>query len=83
MKALHGVAFWLVIVGGINWGLLGLSSFFGQTWDLVYMLIGSWSMIVAELVYLLVGISAVYLVVTHKRDWKCCDSSMTEGQPKM
>lgn len=65
MKSLHMVAFILLIVGGLNWGL----SAFGM--NLVNMLLGSWPM-VERIVYLLVGASAVYELVTHKDNCKEC-----------
>lgn len=54
MKGLHMVAFWLVIVGGLNWGLTA----FG--WNVVNMLLGSMPQ-VEMIVYVLVGLSALYL----------------------
>ena len=67
MKTFHVVAFLLVIIGGLNWLLIGL---FG--WG-----VGDWlGASVARVVYILVGLSAAYLVVTHKNDCKACDSSM-------
>lgn len=59
------VAFILLIVGGLNWGL----SAFGM--NLVNMLLGSWPM-VERIVYLLVGASAVYELITHKDNCKEC-----------
>ncbi len=59
------VAFILLIVGGLNWGL----SAFGM--NLVNMLLGSWPM-VEKVVYLLVGASAVYELITHKDNCKDC-----------
>lgn len=64
MKALHMVTFTLVIVGAINWGLVGL---FG--YNLVDSLLG---MGISNLVYILVGVSAVYLAATHMNDCKLC-----------
>ena len=66
MKALHMVSFVLVVVGALNWGLVGLFNL-----NLVMMLLGSWPM-VEKLVYVLVGLSALYLLVTHKNDCKIC-----------
>lgn len=60
MKNLHMLAWWLVIIGALNWGLVGL---FG--WNLVVMLLGAWPMLVT-LVYVLVGLSAVYELWSHK-----------------
>ncbi len=50
----------LVIVGGINWGLVGAGMLAGSmdSWNLVNMLLGSWPMVEA-IVYLLVGVAAV------------------------
>lgn len=66
MKALHMVTFTLVLVGAFNWGLVGLFQF-----NLVKTLLGSWP-VLEMLVYILVGASAVYVVVTHKNDCKIC-----------
>ena len=62
------VAFLLVIVGALNWGLVGLLDF-----NLVEMLLGSMPMVV-QVVYVLVGASAVYIAATHKQDCKVCGS---------
>lgn len=59
------VAFILLIVGGLNWGL----SAFGV--NVVNMLLGAWP-ILERIVYLLVGASAVYELVSHKGFCKEC-----------
>jgi len=59
MKNLHAldwIALALVIIGGINWGLVGLFGF-----DLVATLFGSFS-VISRIVYVLVGLSSVYLL---------------------
>lgn len=58
MKPLHGIACVLVIVGGLNWGLVGLGGFMGADWNVVSMVLGSWPQ-VEWLVYILVGLSAI------------------------
>ncbi|OGD68504.1 hypothetical protein A3I18_00365 [Candidatus Campbellbacteria bacterium RIFCSPLOWO2_02_FULL_35_11] len=55
------IAYWLTIIGGINWGLVGLGNFMGTNLNLVYMLLGTWPMI-ESIVYLLVGVSAISLI---------------------
>ncbi len=55
---LHNLAFILVIVGALNWGLVGLGMLMGANWNLVYMIVGKWPTLEA-IVYLLVGLSAV------------------------
>lgn len=55
--------YWLVIVGALNWGLVGLGGLLGQgNWNLVYLLFGS-VMWLEYLVYVLVGASAVGMLV--------------------
>ena len=66
MKMLHMVAFLLLVVGGLNWGLVGLFNY-----NLVESLLGSVSG-ASMLVYVLVGVSAVWVGVTHKGDCKVC-----------
>ena len=53
MKALDVVTLVLLIVGGLNWGLVGLFNF-----DLVATIFGEMSML-SRIVYVLVGVSAV------------------------
>jgi uncharacterized membrane protein YuzA (DUF378 family) len=57
MNALDWVAWVLVLVGGLNWGLVG---FFD--WNLVNAVLGSWSS-VERVVYALVGLAALYIIV--------------------
>ncbi|KKT59383.1 MAG: hypothetical protein UW54_C0027G0005 [Parcubacteria group bacterium GW2011_GWC1_44_26] len=72
MKALHVIAFVLVIVGGINWGLVGIN----PSYNLVSMLVGGWP-VVEQVVYILVGLSAIYLAATHKGDCRTCSAGAT------
>ena len=64
------VAFPLVVVGALNWGLLGLFNY-----NLVTSLLGAWPTVVTW-VYVLVGASAVMLLVTHTSDCKTCAKMM-------
>ena len=57
MKALNLLTLVLVIVGGLNWGLVGAADF-----DLVAALLGDGS-VLSRAVYVLVGLSAVYQLV--------------------
>jgi len=54
MKAVNTVALLLLIVGGLNWGLVGAFEF-----NLVDSLFGEGS-VAARVVYVLVGLAAVY-----------------------
>lgn len=55
MKTLDVIAAVLLIVGGLNWGLWGAFEF-----DLVAALFGGATAPVAKVVYILVGLAAVY-----------------------
>lgn len=58
LNAADWLALVLVIVGGLNWGLVGAFEF-----NLVDTLFGDMSAL-SRIVYVLVGLSAVYLVFT-------------------
>ena len=58
------------MVGALNWGLVGLLGF-----NLVATVLGSWPMLVT-LVYVLVGVSAVYEFATHQSRCKDCAAMM-------
>jgi uncharacterized membrane protein YuzA (DUF378 family) len=57
MKSLNVLTLILVIVGGLNWGLVGLAKF-----DLVAAIFGAGTLL-SNTVYALVGISALYQLV--------------------
>ena len=58
MKYAHMAAFILLVVGGIAWGIQGLLGY-----SIVSAILGG---PLAQIVYILVGVAAVYEVVTHK-----------------
>lgn len=62
------VAFILLLIGGLNWGLSALG------YNVVEMVLGSWPKVMNG-VYLLVGLSAIVELVTHKKNCKMCGSS--------
>ena len=66
MKLIHVVAFMLLVVGGLNWGLVALLNI-----NLVSMIFGSIGGL-EKIVYILVGVSAVYIGATHMNDCKVC-----------
>jgi uncharacterized membrane protein YuzA (DUF378 family) len=63
------VAFILVIVGALNWGLVGLFGF-----NLVETVLGGMPAI-ERAVYVLVGLSAVWEVLKHRQNCKMCAPS--------
>jgi len=57
MKFYDWIAFALLVIGGINWGLVGLLNF-----NLVSFLLGSG--LLAKIVYVLVGIAGIFGIIT-------------------
>lgn len=57
------VSKWLVIIGGLNWGLVGLGAFVGSDLNVVKLILGGIAGgVLANIVYLLVGLSALYML---------------------
>jgi len=61
MQPLNILTLVLLIVGGVNWGLVGAFGF-----DLVAAIFGAGSLL-ARLVYVLVGVSALFQITTARR----------------
>lgn len=57
LSALDWIALILLVIGGLNWLLVGLFSF-----DLVAAIFGSMS-VVARIVYVIVGLCAIYMLI--------------------
>lgn len=78
MKILHVIAFILLIVGGLNWLLVGLG------YNLVDAVFGGIGL--TNAVYILVGLAALWELFTHKRNCKVCApggaASMPTGAPQ-
>lgn len=68
-SGLAKLAWVLLLVGGLNWGLVGVGNFVGSNWDLVNLLLGSMPTL-QNIVYVLVGLSAVYGLATCKSNCK-------------
>lgn len=67
-KALHMVTFILLVVGGLNWLL---QAAFG--WEIGFFL-GGMETPLARIIYVLVGLSAIYQAATHKSYCRECES---------
>lgn len=66
MKVIDIIAIVLLLIGGLNWGLIGLFEF-----NLVETIFGHFPVLV-RIIYALVGLSAVYKIIKCK---SCCDQS--------
>ena len=61
LNALDWISMTLLIIGGVNWGLVGLFNF-----DLVAALFGQMSLL-SRIVYVLVGVCALYTIYTSSK----------------
>jgi uncharacterized membrane protein YuzA (DUF378 family) len=77
-KWIHSIAFVLVIIGGINWGLFGIIPVAaGQDgFDLVQILLDNLpgAATLEEIVYIAIAASAIYLAYTHSKECKVCSA---------
>lgn len=55
------IAWILVIIGGLNWGLVGIGMLMKQNWDIINLLIGG-SPTFEAIVYILVGVATVAIL---------------------
>ncbi|MEK7161478.1 MAG: DUF378 domain-containing protein [Patescibacteria group bacterium] len=67
MKALHMIAWILVVVGGLNWLLTAFN------WNMVEKIFGQGTP-VTMIIYILIGLSALYELFTHKQACKTCSA---------
>ena len=56
MKIVNWVTLILLVIGGLNWGLVGIAGI-----DLVMTIFGAG--IISQIIYILVGLSAIYVAV--------------------
>jgi uncharacterized membrane protein YuzA (DUF378 family) len=64
---LHKTTFLLLVLGGINWFLVGAFE-----WDLGQLL-GGQEAVISRALYVLVGLSAIYELVSHKQNCRVCN----------
>lgn len=65
LNAAGWVALVLIVIGALNWGLIGVFDF-----DVVAAVFGEMS-ILARIIYILVGLSGIYMLVTAAGQCKC------------
>ena len=69
MKNLHIAALILLVIGGLNWLLVGLFA-----WD-VGAIFGGQDALISRVIYILVGLSAIVEIATHKKNCRNCGAS--------
>ena len=74
MKGLHIVSFILLVIGGLNWLVLALFN-----WE-IGMLFGGMDAPISTIIYVLVGLAALYEIFAHKNTCKVCSPRKEGGQ---
>lgn len=72
---LHIVTFSLLLVGGINWLLVGLIG-----WD-IGAFFGGMDAMASRVIYSLVGVAAIIEIITHKKNCKACAAMGGSREP--
>jgi uncharacterized protein len=73
------IAWVLLIIGGLNWGLVGIGGFANSNWNVVNLLLGAWPA-VEWIVYILVGISALAMLFGCRcKKCSAMKAAMTQG----
>jgi uncharacterized membrane protein YuzA (DUF378 family) len=70
----------LVLIGAINWGLVGLGGFLDMNLNVVQLLVGTWP-IVEWIVYILVGIAGLimaYCLIVKCNNCECMKKDETK-----
>ena len=63
---LHKVAFLFLVIGGLNWLLVGLLG-----WD-IGSLFGGQEAVISRIIYVLIGLSALVELFAHKKSCREC-----------
>ncbi|MFZ2803844.1 MAG: DUF378 domain-containing protein [Patescibacteria group bacterium] len=71
---MHKIAWVLLIIGGLNWGLVGIN----PSWNVVHLILGNW-MWLERVVYILVGVAAIAMLFV----CKCCMTCMSKDKKMM
>lgn len=66
MKSVHVAAFTLLVIGGLNWLLYAVLG-----WDISRYL-GGMDSAAARVIYILIGLAAIYELATHRRNCALC-----------
>ena len=77
-RGLHMLTFTLLAIGGLNWGLLAITG-----WE-IGDIFGGMHATISKLIYILVGLSAVYEIVMHPKHCRMCkpdDTSSMNQRP--
>lgn len=74
---MHKLTFILLVIGGLNWLVFGI-------WGVeIGSVLGGMNSVVSKIVYILVGLSALYEIFTHKKNCKNCAGTSAPAASNM
>jgi len=74
---IHKITFLLLAIGGLNWLLFAVSG-----WE-IGNVFGGMDHIVSKVIYILVGLSAVYELIMHGKNCGMCGKGAAPKAPSM
>lgn len=72
MKSLHKISLCLLVIGGLNWLLLGIFS-----WD-IGSIFGGQGAVISRIIYILVGLAALVVISSYKSYHACAGHKVCE-----
>ena len=55
-------AFILLVIGGLNWGLIGVGNLLGSNWNVIGLILGGIP-VLRDIIYILVGLAAIKAII--------------------
>ncbi len=74
MKVLHIIAFILILIGGLNWGLIGIFNL-----NIIEATFSTGA--VTSIIYILIGLAALLELFAHRGKCKECSSGSKAKKP--
>ncbi len=65
------IAHWLILIGALNWGLIGLGYFFNEYWNVIYLFVGLYLPMAENIMYILIGASALAMLLGCRKSCPC------------
>ena len=73
---MHKTAFILIVIGGLNWGVLAITG-----WE-IGQIFGGMDAVVSKIIYIIIGLAALLQLFTHKHNCrKCAEGAKPEVTP--
>ena len=73
---MHRIAFTLIVIGGLNWGILAVTG-----WE-IGQIFGGMDAVISKIIYIVIGLAALLEAFTHKHNCrKCAEGAKPTAPP--